>query len=334
MPIDLANATKWQHFIPETEQSLNARNPHASKRNQKIFSFSVDHQKGSTVLDDPEGRSIKSSLAVLDLFSFDVQSHSSLRKNLERLFIRYEANTRENTKSLLLKLESSRTPNLKDEVLNLFASKFLNFLRNPFSVKKVLGALAPILRYQPTDAALLAEYQAVVDGARPQQKHLCSTLGLSSQEYTGWLLGLFMLLDVPGGEGINLLEGIVKSLYEDTSNETLVCVYCYSDEDSDKRCLLSDRGYCNPLPTSQHLAFSFNLCSHAFIHYVFARTDQLGLARGYDRNLVEAHKRRHPKTVNVRSFNNDLDALSRYNQNVILQCYRNVYSSSPTIYGV
>jgi len=61
-------------------------------------------------------------------------------------------------------------------VLNLFVSKFINFLHNPYSVKKVLNSIAPILNYVPTDPELLKQYRAILAGGRPHQEHLCSWL--------------------------------------------------------------------------------------------------------------------------------------------------------------
>jgi len=37
----------------------------------------------------------------------------------------------------------------------------------------------------------------------------------------------------------------------------------------DARCLLSDRGYCQPIEEAAHMSMSFNLCSNAFIVYAF-----------------------------------------------------------------
>jgi hypothetical protein len=112
----------------------------------------------------------------------------------------------------------------------------------------------------------------------------------------------------------------------------MVCVHRYNSNDADKRCLLSDRGYSTPLGQEPHLSFSFNLRSNAFITYVFASIDALEVTR-YPPTVIELYKTL-PKSVRVVPFMNEFDALARYNQNVVYQSHRAVYSSSATVYGV
>ncbi len=331
--MDLTNNTKNQHFLSQAEQRLNALNPEAREVNQRIYSFSVaDGEKRAPVLDDAEGMSIVSNLSFRDLFSFDVKDRRDARMNFESLFGQYESGIRENTENLMRKLASGPTSDVKAEVLNIFVAKLINFLRNPFSVGEVLRNFGGILRYQPTESDLIEKYNAVRAGEKPQQKYLCSELGLSAAEYQGWLLALFMLLDRPDTGEPNMLERVVKTLYETPSNEVLVCVYQYGDEYSDKRCLLSDRGYSKLVPQGPHLAFSFNLCAHAFISYVFSSIDAAA-PKNTPPQILEDYSRRR-KTVTVSPFKNDLHALSIYNQTVVRQCHSKVYSSSRTVYGL
>lgn len=330
--MELTNDTKQQHFVSRAEQSLNASNPAASAENQRIFSFSLtDRDKCAVLLDDEHGRSIASNLVLYDLFSFDVKNKHATRKNFEALFGQYEAGIRENTESLIGKLASPGS-DVKGEILGIFATKLLSFLRNPYSVKKVLATLGGLRGYRPTEADQLGEYNAIIAGKKPQQEYLCSNLEVSPVEYQAWLSALFMLLIRPKDGGPNLLEGVVKALYENPSHLVTVRVDQYTGEHSDKRCLLSDRGYCNPLPQSPHLAFGFNLCSHAFISYVFTDVDKAA-PKNIDSQMVEAFKR-SPRTVTVFHLKNDLAALSNYNRNVVFQCQSKVYSSSRTVYGI
>src|SRR5664279_1759757 len=50
------------------------------------------------------------------------------------------------------------------------------------------------------------------------------------------------------------------------------------DKYDTERCLLSDRGFSQPIEDGPHMAFSFNLCSTAFIDYIFA--DPAALVEG------------------------------------------------------
>lgn len=330
-PAEQVTKTKHQHFVSQAEQRLNTLNPAASPSNQRIFSFSLLDRDGYTVrLDSPRGRLISRNLALYDLFSFDVIGQGDPRSNLEGLFGQYEASMTSNTLELLRKLQLGI--DIKAELLNVFTAKFMNFLRNPYSVKKVLNTIGSVNGYRPTDPNLLTQFTKVLAGRKPQQEYLCSELEISTAEYAAWLSALFMTLIRPGPGELNLLESIVKNLYEDVSNDVVVSVHQYTPDHSDKRCLLSDRGYSIPLPGSEHLAFSFNLCSNAFITYVFANVEKLA-PKGTSPRLLDAYRRRR-KIVRVTLAKNDLRALSTYNRNVVYQCFRRVYCSSQTIYDL
>jgi hypothetical protein len=221
---------------------------------------------------------------------------------------------------------------IKAEVLDIFAAKFMSFLRNPYSVKKVLNNIGGVRGFLPTNPKSLEQFKSVLAGKKPQQEYLCSQLKITPVEYREWLAALFMMLDRHGPEQINLMESTVKGLYEDPSNDVFVYVHNYADEHLDKRCLLSDLGYSIPCNNGDHLAFSFNLCSNAFITYVFA-----DIAKIYPKEIrpeiLDLYRQRH-KNVQVLFQKNDLNALANYNRNVVYQCHCKVYSSSRTIYGL
>jgi len=252
------------------------------------------------------------------------------RFNFETSFQQYEAGMEANTASLLRKLDDG-SRDLKAEILEIFVAKFMNFLRNPYSVKKVLNSIGSILNFHPTDPALLSEYNAVLAGRKPHQAFICSELGISSDEYQMWLSALFMMFMRPAPTEPNFMESTVKGMFETPSGFPMVCVYRYRGEHSDKRCLISDRGYSSPLP-EPHTSFSFNLSSSAFIVYLFASIEHLELPYVPDPNVLELY-RKQKKNVRVVSHMNDLPALMRYNQNTIYQCHHAVYCSSRFIYG-
>jgi len=216
--------------------------------------------------------------------------------------------------------------------LEIFVPKLMNFLRNPYSIKKVLNTIGGLLQLHPTDPKLLDDYHAVLAGKKPQQEHLCRQLGIDANEYQKWLAALFMALFRPRPDEINLMEGVVKELFENPSHQTNVMVYQYVDEHGDKRCLLSDRGYSMPIPESQALSFSFNLCSNAFIVYIFTNVEQFAGGTVHPR-IIDAFKKQ-PKDVRVTFLTNDLPALSSYNRNVVYQCAHSVCCSSRLIYGL
>ncbi|MFZ0319643.1 MAG: hypothetical protein WAL56_11000 [Candidatus Sulfotelmatobacter sp.] len=208
----------------------------------------------------------------------------------------------------------------------------MNFLRNPYSIKKVLSSIGGMLRFHPTDPCLLADYRAVLTGRKPQQGYLCRQLGIDADEYRTWLAALFMALLRPRPGEINLMEGMIKGLFENPSHQTNVMIYQYVNEHADKRCLLSDRGYSDPSRGSEMLAFSFNLCSNAFVVYTF--TDVVQFAVGAVPPQVIDDFKKQPKRVQVTLLTNQLPPLSSYNRSVAYQCAHSVYCSSQSVYGL
>lgn len=326
--MDLQDVTKNQHFVPQVEQRLNAINPSAKEENQKIYSFSVvDRERYSFKLESNKGSKISKTLSLHDLFSFDVLKEQAARYNFERLFHKYESSIKCNTESLLSKLSVANS-DIKSEILDLFIAKFLNFIRNPYSIKKVLNTFPMLRNLRPTDKVHAENFKRVLEGRKPQQDYLCKQLDISIEEYTDWLSIMFLILTPLEDEQPNFLEEVVKDMYENPDAFIMVLIYTYDTE----TCLLSDRGYSIPLTDSDHMAWDFNLSSVGFIRYIFANIDLVAPSNA-PLELVEEYKSR-PKVVHVHRMVNDMDALERYNQHVAYQCFNNVYNSKPECYGL
>jgi hypothetical protein len=95
-------------------------------------------------------------------------------------------------------------------------------------------------------------------------------------------------------------------------------------------CLLSDRGFNQPIEDGPHMAFSFNLCATAFVDYIFA--DPAILVQGkaspeFSAQAIASWERFPEKQINVTFLRNNLDMLARYNRRVVEQCYKRVYCS-------
>jgi hypothetical protein len=290
----------------------------------------IDRAAYNLVLENERGQSVSATLSMLDLFSFDVPGGGSLRMNLESLFQKYEMNVEVYTKSLLAKL-AARDPDIKAEIIGLFAAKLLNFVRNPFSIEKVLNTFPNVASLEPTDPELLAIYRKVSMGRKPHQAYLCSQLGISDQTYINWLRLLFILLMDIGARNplgwSNLFEGVIRGLFENPNTQAAAFVWIY-DQD---RCLLSDRGFCQPIPDGAHMAMSFNLCSTAFIDYIFADTATLVQDRAspeFSARALAAWKRIRLPSINVTVTQNDRRMLARFNRRVIEQCCERVYCSA------
>ncbi len=322
----LENDTRNQHFVTQGEQRLNALNPEANPRNQRIYSFEVvDRENYKLALETPAGRPIGKSLSLFDLFSFDVPGGSRLRHNFESLFHKYEGYIKDHTQSLLAKLNTG-SGDIKAEIIDLFAAKLLNFIRNPFCIEKVLNSFPSVASYDPTDPALLADYRRIVSGKKPHQAHLCAQLGISDAQYVEWLRVLFMLL-MPMAEGHpNFFEDMIKRLLENRKMHVAAFVFEYDSA----RCLLCDRGFCQPIADGPHMAFSFNLCATAFVDYSFFDPATLLQGKASPEFLTHAlalHESLSEKQIKVTFLRNNLDVLARYNRRVVEQCYQRVYCS-------
>ncbi len=296
--------------------------------NKKIYSFSVqDREKLQIQINSSRGRKIDKTLCLNDLFSFDVIDKSGLRYNFETFFQKYECSIKSNTLSLIEKVKDNDN-NIKTEVFEIFASKFINFIRNPFSIKKVLNTFSILLNYHPTDPELYNKGVQILKGRKPQIQYLCQQLEITDDEYMKWLLVIFMLHTNLDKDGPNFLYQSIQSLFENIELFTSVMVYSYDDES----CLVCDRGYVSPIPENEHFAFDFNLTSNTFIRYFFGNIEALS-PPNCPREIIELYKA-SKKQVNVHHFKNDFETLTKYNQNAVYQCFKTVFNSQPKCYGL
>ena len=191
---------------------------------------------------------------------------------------------------------------------------------------KVLNSFPGLASYDPTDPVLLAHYRRIVSGRKPHQRHLCARLGISDAQYVDRLRLLFMLLMPMADGGPNLFEEVIKGLLENRKMHVAAFVFEYDSA----RCLLSDRGFCQPIEDGPHMAFSFNLCATAFVQYFFA--DPATLLQGkaspeFLKHALALHESLSVKQINVTFLRNNLDMLARYNRRVVEQCYQRVFCS-------
>lgn len=324
----LQNATKNQHFIPQVEQRLNAINPLAKEENQKIYSFSLESRESHAIkIVSHNGVKISKTLSLNDIFSFDVIDSEVERYNLEELFHQYESKIKHNTENLITKLPAIGS-DVKYEIVNIFIYKFINFVRNPYSIKKVLNTFPQLRNVHPSDPIHYKNFERIINGRKPQQKHICNQLGITEEEYADWLSIIYLLLTPLEKSQPNFLEKVIRDLYGDPNLFIMVFIYTYDD----KTCLLSDRGYSIPTPENDHMAWDFNLNSNSFIRYGFGNIDSLSQSI-LCKELIESFKNR-PKSIEAYHIKNDLNELEKYNKNVVYQCKNNVFNSSTECYGL
>ena len=319
--------TKNQHFVSQVEQRLNALNPGVRPENQRIYEFEVvDRDQHQVRLVTPNGRLISNSLSMFDLFSFDV-ADSGVRANLERAFGTYEAKIGKLT-AKLLRAHAARSNVVNQELFDLFVAKMVNFVRNPFSVAKVLNTFGVMGQHHPTDPQVYAEYQRILTGRRPQQAYLCAKLGISDEQYGAWLRVVFMLLTPLADGQVTMLEHALGTLFGDRDHALHIHLHTYSTE----RCLLSDRGWTVPVPEDRHLVFDFNLSAQAFIRYAFLDYEA---TLGYPLpRMIRQGLSRGPKVVQLSYLHDDLVALDVFHRRIIEQSFERVFSSGLSPYSV
>jgi hypothetical protein len=323
------NTTRNQHYISRAELSLNAINPSAAKRNQRIHRFAVQNREEWQLrLEHPHGVGIGRALSQLDLFSFDVLG-DGLRANLEDGFRRYEAVLARESGELLRMVETGEQARIKAVLQSVFGAKLLGSLRNPFCVRKALSTIAAAAQYSPTDSQLHAAYSRVLAGAKPHRDDVCAKFGLGSEEYETWLRCLFMMIAVAApGEG-TILDMALALLF--ATSAWGAGVYGYIGTPDEQVCLLSDRGF-NTLQNDQGtLTMEFNVASRVFVRFGF-----LGVSEALPETV-----RRHGLAAlmsglspDIRVINKDLAALIDYNRRTLYQCKERVYSASDNPYGV
>lgn len=326
--MDLHDLTKNQHFVPQVEQRLNAINPKARNENQKIYSFSIrDRNSYAVSIDSEKGVKISKNLSLNDLFSFDVLGEESSRYNFEKLFHDYETRIKVNTESLLSKIDTHRA-DIKIEILDIFRTKILNFVRNPYSIKKFLNTFVDLKSIIPTDPTHFESFNLVLNGSKPQQNYLCSQLGIIESEYREWLAMIFLLLVSMREDQPNLLDRFIKTTYENPNSLIRICIYTYDNQ----TCLLSDRGFNFYELENKTIIWEFNLYSHGFIRYVFINIDE-AVPKNTSKEYLDM-LRSTSNEVKLMREHNDLLALEIYNQRAIELCHKKVFNSSRKCYGV
>ena len=165
-----------------------------------------------------------------------------------------------------------------------------------------------------------------MSGRKPHQAHLCAELGISEAQYVEWLRVLFMLL-VPMAEGQpNFFEDMIKRLLENRKMHVAAFVCEYDSA----RCLLSDRGFSQPIEMAR--IWHSRLTSVPRPSWTTSSSIPATLVQGkaspeFIARAIANWERLPEKQINVTFLRNDLDMLARYNRRVVEQCYKRVYCS-------
>ncbi|AXY57566.1 hypothetical protein CDG60_13960 [Acinetobacter chinensis] len=325
------NHTKNQHFISQVEQKQNSINPLAEREKRKIYEFEIlDREQHFFKLTNKTGVKIEKNLSINDLYTFNILSDST-RINFEFFFNKFERKIEALTSNLQRKVKSKEDID-EQEIIDLVSAKFLNFLRNPFSIKKVLNSFHPLQNLIPTDESLLREFRKINSNNIHISPEYLDRLDVSIEQYLNWLRTIFIALTVQM-YGKSIAEYLVDGLFDPKSKVIVLVLNIYDSQ----TCLLSDRGYVDygALYDNKPFAMGFNLNKNMFLSVVIKNNSLDEFIKEYpflkqklDYLKEKGQSRFHQTGIDLTVFNNNIELLKAYNSNVMFQCKNNFYSAT------
>ncbi|KAB0331013.1 DUF4238 domain-containing protein [Janthinobacterium sp. PLB04] len=353
-----ANNTENQHFIAQAIQSLNA----TPSEDGEISHIAAYRKVGGNLISPVPRvlRPIRSNLAVIDLYTFDVENR--LRRNYEKLFHDFESKVPEHTLSVIEKVRAGNL-DIQMEVKAILRAKFMDFVRNPYNIRTCLQIFPQLATSSPTDSRAAEIQQKVLNGYNPRQDRICKILKITAQEYRNWLSTMFILLYPIPGIDIPLLDQILESLTGDNTSVSGSFIMVY-----DKPVvLLSDRAANVALPSQNNFTLEFHASAHMLITlYVLplahvSETMKLAPPAWSEEALNEIIKKfpelrslippggvgpemwnvlfkkilpSHESGFQIKAVQNDLLFAEAYNQRTVEQCKELVYGRASTFPGV
>lgn len=192
--------------------------------------------------------------------------------------------------------------------------------------------------FVPTDENLKSIYEKIENGVDPTRPVAAAVFGVSEVEYVRWIKVLFNLLAVKDADGVNVMESMLVSMFEDPSNLVHVYINTYNGECEDRYVALSDRGFTILTDRDEHTTYEFNLSSSSFITYIFTDVRKSAPSiLGDNQELIEriiAENGNQKKDVQVQFIQNNLEILDRYNRNVVYQSHSKVFCKRSEIYDL
>jgi len=300
----LKNKTKNQHFISKSEQKLNALDTDKNKiyRFEKLNERSI---KGFKCV------SIKNNLSKDDLFTFKFEN-DKYRFNFEFFYVQYEQDIHKWTMQLLNKI-NQKQEDITDEIYQIFISKLMNFIRNPYNIKKVINTFNVTLNYIPTSEKYKEINEELKKMNEDDQQKICREFDVSLEEYRNWLLIILLTIGAKSEDGENLIYLLANRLFDPINMTIDIKIFKYSQ----KSVLLADRGFIELCRDTDLFNFSINLTKRVFISYTF-------LAKNHNKDL-ENNLSFQPIDVDI--IKDDFEMLNKYNSLVVNQSCRFFYCS-------
>ncbi|MDH2636101.1 hypothetical protein QDS01_14370 [Acinetobacter nosocomialis] len=323
------NRTRNQHFIAQVEQKLNSINPSETRNRRRILEFVVNERDQlSFSITKTNGVRIEQNLSFDDLYTFEIFSDAT-RNNFETFFSKYESKIEQLTNNFLNCIKEKQKIS-SDEVMDLIFCKIMNFVRNPYSIKKVLNTFGSLRTKVPSDPYLLSEFFKITIENIKIEPNILNFLEISEEEYIDWLKIIFLFFVVEQ-DGKSVGELTVENFRK--TSFIYINVFNYDDE----ICLLSDRGFVDYSPSlgESFFSMSFNLNKNSFLNFSFFEPSWENFKALIPNDngriaLLEKHldiRIAFPPRTEVTTISNFLDGVRNYNSNVIRQCHSNFYAA-------
>ena len=320
------NPTENQHFIAQSVQGLNA----APSANGKISHIQVYRRVGENTISlvNKGGLPIRHNLALLDLYTFDLTG--AMRRNFESLFRRYEDDLPRKTLSLVRKIRAN-TLDLHDEIISIIGSKMLDFIRNPYSIRKCLAMFPHFDKFHPTSAESNEIYQRIWDGNNPRQERICRLLGVTSFEYRRWLVTIFMLTYEHPGMSETFLDQIIISLITSRENYAATHFFIYDRP----AVLLSDRSF-NEIDNGKIFAMEFHASAELIVTFMVLNLNEWEFKKPLNitKKNIEAFKNFRDPILQAFIVKNEEEILKSYNKRTVAYCHQHVYGVAHSFPGI
>lgn len=304
----LKNKTKNQHFISRSEQKFNSLDTDKNK----IYRFEKLHERS---IKEIKCVSIKNNLSKDDLFTFKIGNDKD-RFNFEFFYIQYEQDIHKWTMQLLDKIDQQHA-DITDEIYQIFVFKLMNFIRNPYNVKKVINTFKSTLSYIPTSEKYKEINEELKKINEDDQQKICMEFGISLEEYREWLLINLLTIGAKSEDGVNLLYLLTQSLFDPVNMIIDIKLFKYSQ----KSVLLADRGFIELCRDVDLFNFSINLTKRVFISYTFISK----------KHRKDIWNNLSFKNIDVDIIEDDFRILNKYNSFVVNQSCKFFYCSENNV---
>lgn len=310
-----------QHYISQAEQRLNS---HDGKH---IYSFDVvDRDSFYVVPSTPHKVSIKNNLYDKHLYTFDKINDEEFL-NFEHQFQKIENNINQSTTSLIDKIRQGDN-NILSEVFNIFSAKQLNFIRNPYSIKKVINTYGLLTESHFTDQKLYGLGQTINAIKDQDIGDRASAYNVTTHEYKKWLYIIFMAL-AQHTKKDNFLTKTIYSLLKDQHFINHALIFKYSNHSP----VLLDRGVINYENEGTYIFYA-NLNMSSFIQLSFTNIHEYSKKYSSVKNLdqiSDALVNAGPQ-LSCRMYTDLMDHLSAFNKESISHSHNNIYCATKHIY--